>query len=487
MSLLKRSLAVALVLVPVFLLGMSKDGRPGLGTTQNNTHPDIIFVEAPRVAVAALTERFPEGSRLVRLRADTGSRSVINLTPEFFAAADPQVSADGTRILFSGQKARKASWQVWEMKADGSDQHQLTHCPGDCLKSDYLPLDEIIYTAMVASGSRRSSEVFVAGRDGADAHPVTFGPGDFQVEKVLRDGRVLVSAESPLLPASKGPQSRALYTMKPDGSELCSFRRELHPVLALSGAEELEDGTVVFLEKPGTGSRLAGGQLAWIRPGTLHNSVITPAQSLYGSARELDGKTLVVAEGKAGGLKSRGKFDLYTFDLESRTLGKLIYRNPKFSSVQAVPLAPHAEPRIYWSILHLNRDSGRFICLDSYVSVDAPRGRFTTPIARVRVILLEEGDSHERVLGEAPVESDGSFYLSVPANRPVRFELLGTKGQVIQAQRSWVWVRPGEDRGCLGCHEDKASAPQNHWPLALKRMDTPVAIGLPVQTQSAHK
>jgi hypothetical protein len=232
---------------------------------------------------------------------------------------------------------------------------------------------------------------------------------------------------------------------------------------------------------------VAGGQLAWIRPGTLHNSVITPAQSLYGSARELDGKTLVVAEGKSSALGSRGKFDLYAFDLQSKTLGKLIYRDPKLSSVQAVPLAPHAEPRIYWSILHLNRDSGRFICLNSYNSADAPRGRFTTPIARVRVLMLDEVNNRERVLGEAPVESDGSFYVSVPANHSVRFELLGTKGQVIRAQRSWIWVRPGEDRGCLGCHEDKASVPENHWPLALKRLDTPIAIGSSVHPQSAHK
>jgi Hydrazine synthase alpha subunit middle domain len=487
MSLLKRSLVCALVASPIFLLGMPKEGPPGRATTQDSERPDIIFVEAPTVASGGLTERFPQGSRLVRLQAATGSRSVTNLTPEFFAAADPQVSADGTRILFSGQKARKAAWQVWEMKADGSDQRQLTHCPGDCLKPDYLPRGQIVYTAMSSREPRRSSAIYVAGADGARAHPVTFGPGQFQVETVLRDGRVLVSAESPLLAAGKGQKSRALYTMKPDGSELCAFRRELHPVLTLSGAEELEDGTVLFVERSGTRGREPGGQLAWIRPGTLHNSVITPAQSLYGSARELQGKTLVVAEGKSGSPESLGKFDLYTFDLESKTLGKLIYRNPKFSSVQAVALAPHAAPRIYWSILHLNRDSGRFICLNSYASADAPRGRLTAPIARVRLILLEEGGSHERVLGEAPVESDGSFYVSVPANRPVRFELLGARGQVIQAQRSWIWVRPGEDRGCLGCHEDKARAPENHWPLALKRLDTPIPVGLPVHPQPAHE
>lgn len=486
MNFLRRSLAIALVLAPVLLLGTPKEGPPTPVAREDRALPDIVFVEAPAVETAQLTERFPRGSRLVRLRDQANPRSV-NLTPRFFAAADPEISPDGTRILFSGQKTRKAPWQVWEMKADGSEQRQLTHCSDDCLKPAYLPRDQIVFTAVTGKRSRWRSEICVADAGGGSAHPVTFGPGNFQVETVLRDGRVLVSAESPLLGKRRGQEFRALYSMKPDGSELRAFRRELRSVLPLTGAEELDDGTVLFVEKSSAGGRRTGGQLAWVRPGTPHNSVITPEGFSFGSARELEGHTLVVAEGKSGSANSRSRFDLYTFDLESKTLGPLIYRNPQFSSVQAVPVTPRPAPRIYWSILHLNRDSGRFICLDSYVSADAPGGRFTAPIQRVRVLLLEQDRNRERVLGEAPVESDGSFYLSVPADQPVRFELLGAKGQVIHAQRSWIWVRPGEDRGCVGCHDDKTRAPANHWPLALKRFDTPTPVGLPVGPVSAHE
>lgn len=66
--------------------------------------PAIIFVEAPKVVPGELTRRFPQGSRLMRLAQAAPASSPANLTPEFFAVADPRVSANGTKILFSGQK-----------------------------------------------------------------------------------------------------------------------------------------------------------------------------------------------------------------------------------------------------------------------------------------------------------------------------------------------------------------------------------------------
>jgi hypothetical protein len=59
----------------------------------------------------------------------------------------------------------------------------------------------------------------------------------------------------------------------------------------------------------------------------------------------------------------------------------------------------------------------------------------------------------------------------------VRFVLLDAKGQTIREEHSWIWTRPGEERGCTGCHGDKAMAPDNHWPLTLRRFDTPIALG----------
>ena len=232
--------------------------------------------------------------------------------------------------------------------------------------------------------------------------------------------------------------------------------------------------------------RATGGELAWVRPGALHNSVITPAGSIYWSAHVLDGNRLVVAKANSGAAGAGGNFGLYVFNLKTRKVEQTLYRSTKFSGVEAVPLEKHPVPLYYWSILHPDHDYGRVICLNSYLSADVPHGRLAGRISKVRVISLQPDHHTERSLGQAPVESDGSFYIKVPADRPIRFELLGAKGEVIHQQKSWIWARTGEDVPCLGCHESKAQVPADNWPLALKRSDAPIPVGLPSKPQTAR-
>ncbi|MHB1794201.1 MAG: HzsA-related protein [Acidobacteriaceae bacterium] len=439
------------------------------------TYPALAFIEAPIVTAGDLTRRFPQGSRLARMTPGVQPSPVVPLTPEFFAAADPQVSFDGSRILFSAQQRKSADWQIWEMAVDGSAQRQVTHCPGDCLEPKYLPRNRIVYTFVSGNGSVRSSTVEVCQMDGKGAHPITFGPGNFQVETVLRSGRILVSAESPLLAGGSPHRSRTLFTLRPDGSGLALLRDDGNSGESRGGAIELADGTIVFLEAKNATESSSGGQLASVRQGALRTSTLTRPPSEYVSTEQMDDATLVVARKNSAHSASRN-FDLYSFDLASKSLGGLLYQNAKASSVQAIPLAPHPLPEIYWSILHPTAQTGRILCLDSYISQDVASGRLAGRIARVRVLTLQQPGNRERVVGDALVESDGSFYATVPADVPIRFELLGRTGEVLHAQRSWIWVRNGEDRGCQGCHDSPALAPANHFPLALLRFDTPTPL-----------
>ncbi len=476
-----------LVIIPFLILGF------GFGVLKTllakpqgngpNRLPAIVFVETPRAVPGRLTGRFPEGSRLVRYVPGEPAASAANLTPNLFAVADPRVSSDSTTILFSGQKSRRAHWQIWKMKVDGGGLEQVTHCSGDCFQPAFLPRNQIVYTVIAGRGLKQSSAIYVSQSNGADPHRITFGPGDFQVETVLRNGRLLVSAESSLIAGGKDKDSRVFYTLRPDGSGLSLFRWNNAPSYLRTDATELGDGAVLFVKRHDPAGRPAGGRLAWIRPGALHNSVITHAASVYWSAHVLDGNELLVARRDSGSTAKTGKFGLYAFNLTNHSLGKEIYDNPKFSSVEAVPVEPHAIPLYYPSILHPDRNFGRIVCLNSYLSSGVPNDRLTRHIAKVRVIALQPDHRTERALGEARVESDGSFYIKVPADRPIRFELLGTNGSVIRAQKSWIWARNGEDVACLGCHESNAMVPRDHFPLALKSFNTPISIGLPAHTQ----
>lgn len=486
---MKRFLIIWVIIL-IFCLGIVL-GAPKATLTEpqssgTNSLPAIIFVEARTVASGQLAHRFPQGSHLARIVPGTPSDSATDLTPEFFAAADPRVSFDASRVLFAGRKTRSSQWQIWEMNPDGSGKHQITHCPADCFQPAYLPRNQIVFTMVTRKGNQQTSAVYVSQESGAGAHPITFGPGNFQVETVLRSGRVLVSAKSSLVAGSQGSGSRTFYVLRRDGSGLSLFRWNSAPNVVRTGADELDDGTVLFVKKHDPHGRVIGGELAWVRPGALHNSVITTTGSVYWSAHALGENRLVVARADSGPGSAVGKFGLYVFNLKTRKVEQTIYRSGKFSGVEAVPLEKHPVPLYYGSILHPKRDYGRVICLNSYLSADAPRGRLAGQVAQVRVIELQPDHRTERVLGEAPVENDGSFYIKVPANRPIRFELLSPKGEVIHQQKSWIWARNGEDVPCLGCHESRVLVPSDHWPMALKRSDAPFPVGLPSKPQSAH-
>lgn len=63
------------------------------------------------------------------------------------------------------------------------------------------------------------------------------------------------------------------------------------------------------------------------------------------------------------------------------------------------------------------------------------------------------------VLGETPVQADGSAYFKVPARRPLYFQALDAHGHAVQTMRSWSTLQPGEVQSCVGCHESKNAAP----------------------------
>jgi len=78
--------------------------------------------------------------------------------------------------------------------------------------------------------------------------------------------------------------------------------------------------------------------------------------------------------------------------------------------------------------------------------------------------------SIKKIYGIVKIHEDGSAFFRVPANRNVFFQALDENYMEIHRMRTFINLRPGESRSCIGCHEFRRNAPglKTTRPLAMK-------------------
>ncbi len=87
-----------------------------------------------------------------------------------------------------------------------------------------------------------------------------------------------------------------------------------------------------------------------------------------------------------------------------------------------------------------------------------------------------------QVLGTVPVYEDGSAWFRAPSGIPLAFQALDGRGQAIQIMRSLTYLQPGEQVGCIGCHESRHRAPSAEGrglPLAVRNPPASLEPGPP--------
>ena len=65
----------------------------------------------------------------------------------------------------------------------------------------------------------------------------------------------------------------------------------------------------------------------------------------------------------------------------------------------------------------------------------------------------------KRVVGTVPVDESGSVAFEAPAGVPLQFQALDQNGMAVMTMRSSAYLQPGEQAGCVGCHEPRTSSP----------------------------
>ncbi len=185
---------------------------------------------------------------------------------------------------------------------------------------------------------------------------------------------------------------------------------------------------------------------------------------------------------------------------------ELLYKNDanEESCLYPIPLAKRERPRVIPSSLpQLGPDepapkTGTFVISNVYESLKPfPEDR---KIKEIRVLqLLPKAPDYRgntptightssanarAVLGSAPVEEDGSAHFTVPAGLPVYFQAIDEEGRAVQSMRSIVYLQPGENRGCVGCHEQASTALTNESKQNLASLRGPSELTpAPVETR----
>jgi hypothetical protein len=447
MRIVSGARAAALVLILVALLcGFS---------TSNTNAPEVpvIVTSAPAYdALAALRggERFPQGARLLLVQGGKAEPLVAG----FAASADASVSFDAKTVLFAGKKSAGDPWQIWELTRADHAVRQVIGGTGDAVRPLYLPGRRLVF----ARGGPQGYQLIAADLDGRNELPLTYTPASAIPDDVLADGRILFEAGFPLGTGS----TPELYLVYSDGSGVESYRCD-HGAHRWGG-HQLASGDVVFTH---------GATLARFTSPLAHEVRLAAPGAEYagGIAETVSGQWIVSARNAHGGdyaLKS------WYPNLSSEKAGlplNTVLALPGQNLVEPVLLAPRERPKQHPSALH-DWNYANLLALDARQSRG---GDLKTTPERVR-LETQDAKGGAVVLGSSPVESDGSFFVKVPADRPIRFLLVDEKGTVVRQEHGWFWIRRGEQRICVGCHTGPERAAENNVPAVLLRSTTPVDL-----------
>jgi hypothetical protein len=459
----------------------------------------LVLTQAPREAKADANLWDAKG--LVRADWFAGAR-IVTVSPEgqthilsegFQSACDPNVSFDATHLLFAAKKDRQSHWRIYEIGLDGQGLRPVTPEGQDARSPIYLstlftldspePWFTLAYVARENTlnelGRPSASSLYNIKLDGTEVRRLTHTPNHNLDPFQMWDGRVIYAAEQYPIEADGGRARVRLFGIHIEGADMELFggeqgRRIQHMPCAT------EKGLVVFVESD-QATWDGAGQLACVResrPHVTYQRLTEDPAWLYLHPSPWRGNVVLVSRRPAEG---QGTCGVFAFDPDQRRC-ELVFDSPDYHDVQAQLVKARNRPDGHSTVVNTKTNTGTFYGLDCYDADERMRPHLSKGIIkRVRFIegVLPPAESTpssglhgpvvpRRLIGEAPVEADGSFNVEVPASTPIQLQTLDERGLAL-ATCGWIWVQPKETRGCIGCHEDPERVPENEYVLALRR------------------
>ncbi len=419
---------------------------------------------------------------------------------------DPDVSHNGTRILFSRRDtAESDDLHIYELDLTTGSVRQLTFGLGFADDEPvYLPNGNILFnstrcTQIVDCWWTDVTNLYLCDGDGRFLRRLTFDQVHTNYPKVLQDGRVIYTRWDYNDRGQIFPQP--LFVMNADGTGQTEFYGNnswfpttiLHArgipgsdkLIAVASGHHCHQGGKLIQIDRNRGSQEASGIQLICPPRE------TPAERIdaYGQQGDqfqypypLDEEHFLVTYDPIGNpTRSYSRpYGIYFMDIDGRR--ELLAWDKTISCNQPVPLAARPAPHTRPSVVDHKQNEGTYYIQDIYRG-QPMAGIERGTIKKLRVVGLEfraAGFGHnvstgeggaalsstpvsigngcwdvKVILGDADVYTDGSACFKVPARMPVYFQALDAKNRVVQTMRSWSTLQPGEMYSCVGCHESK--------------------------------
>ena len=423
-----------------------------------------------------------DGARLCRLDPNTGELTVLLDDPEG-GIRDPQVSYDGQKILFSYRKGGTHHYNLYEIDADGTGLRQITSGDWDDVEPCYLPDGGIAFCSSrckryVLCWLAPVAVLFRCNADGTGMRMLSSGSVTENTPSVLPDGRILYTRWEYV--NRDAVSFHHLWTMNPDGTEQQVYYGNQTPGEVFIDAQPIpQTRDVVFIDSGYHGSHEHAGQVMVVSQSGGPNATATLKcisaewQGAFAIPIRSRPHVFLVAHGnKILLLDDAGKTtELYT--------GPQMVHEPR--PLQPRPREPAAPSRV-----DLSANTATLFVADVYQGrnmqgvkrgddQETARARRPAQAGQLPRRGHHAASAHggtwtlKRILGTVPVAEDGSAYFEVPPLRSLYLALLDADDRSVKQMRSFVTLQPGEQRGCIGCHETRTQPPPSQGTLAALR------------------
>jgi hypothetical protein len=474
---------------------------------------DLLADQLPAGGVGRFDLSF-DGERLVFPYAAPRERpepyaTGFGLVPQRF---HPEGGPDDAESPRGGSGNRGGSCQmydIYEIGVDGSGLRKVVGCDhAEDTEPCYLPDGRILFTSsrdgrLVQCGDwALVNALYTVRADGSHPRRITEPKEGEFYPSLLADGRILYTRWDYVMKPFNMIQQ--LWTVYPDGRAA---------ELAYGDHYAFSHGPIAFFEArqvPGTSWVVCNGA-------AHHNTgggpvVLVDLNRNRGGPEGLCNLTPEVGYPERGPAGRGGWFAspyplarehfLVTYSMESRDNAphgyglylfdafgnlELVHRDPELSVYSPMPLRPRPRPRVLPDAVSDVPEStpATVFIQDVYAGLEGvPRG--TAKYLRVleshdkreycRLMFLDlglkSGTDPRSVVGEVPVNSDGSVAVQLAPRRNYFFELVDADHLEIRRMKNYLTLQPGELRGCVGCH-DHGSVP-----LASAKA-LPLALGKP--------